>query len=192
MKTVKIALISAILSFAAFTLTYNAIAAHTSSILGETFKDENLGYSIDYPSDWTAEKPSNNAVTFSGKLGTPAYYVMVSIQNLASKAGGGKYWNVANVVNDFKKQLFSAYSDLTIYEEEDFTHQNGIELLKGREFKAEYTAQGQKVKQRLIVIPHRNLEIFYAWSYTAPAEQYDTFIQIVQTMLTSWTINNGE
>jgi len=192
MKILKNILVITTFCFSALVMSYNVIAAHTSSALGNTFQDEKLGYSIDYPSDWAAEKPSDYAATFSGKTGTPAYYVTVSIQNLASKAGRGKYWNVESVIGDFKNQLRSGSADAVIFEETEFTHQNGMKQLKGKQFKAEYTIKGQRVKQWLIVIPHSNLEIFYAWSYTAPAEIYDTFTPIAQTMLDSWTINNEE
>jgi|GEM_PF-1855910 len=153
------------------------------------FEDDKLGYKIEYPHNWVCEKPGKYKILFSGKEGTDAYYSTVNIQNFASKKIGGGYDDINSVIKDFKKQIMTHSDDPKIYNERKFVYKatNGA-ILTGEEFIAEYTKSGEKFKQWQIFIPKDNGEVFYAWIYTAPADMYETYLEVAKKMLDSWKI----
>jgi hypothetical protein len=156
--------------------------------LPNIFQEPGFGYTIKYPSDWVYEKSNDYTVVFSGKPGTDAYYSTVTIQTLASVKSGGKYSGVDDVVNDFRNQLNSAQNvTVTDTEKFEFTAE-GVQTVTGKMFCAAYTLRGENSKQLQIVVPRADGKAFYAFAYTSPVAQYETYTPIYRAMLDSWTI----
>ena len=156
--------------------------------LENTFQEGAFGFTMRYPDDWVYEA-SGYTVIFSGKKDTAAYYSTVNIQNLASIKSGGTYENVDSVISDFKQQLETA-SNTKVYSEKTFvyTMEDG-EKLTGGQFTAEYTYQGEAFKLIQVAVPRSDGKAFYAWAYTSPIGQFDTYLGIAQAMLDSWVIH---
>ena len=76
-----------------------------------TFGEAGLGYTIDYPSGWVVERPSQYTVRCAGAPGTSASQVPLTIQNLATTAIGGVFAGTADLLNDLKCQLVSGAGD---------------------------------------------------------------------------------
>lgn len=169
------------------TFTLSKIGTHHRAT-AKLFQEKWAGYTIEYPDNWTYEKPDGSTVVFSGQSGTKAYYSTVSIQNLlSSKANGGKYQDVDAVINNFLGQLAKAKgfrtSDIT-----PFVYLKGSKKLVGRQFVGEYSKDGESFRQWTIVIPRPQGDAFHTWFYTSPIKQYNEFSGIAKTMLDSWII----
>jgi len=157
--------------------------------LGDTVELENLfyeqsfGYSIRYPNDWIYTKPREFSVVFSGREETPAYRSTVAIENLLSAKVGGKYESVRAVVDAYKCELVTAAEDVCIHTS-DYPAGDG--------YIAEFTYQGETLRQWRIVIARGNGNIFHTWAYASPIEQYDSYLPIARAMLDSWTLVGEE
>ena len=160
--------------------------------LGKEFRDDSLGYTLSYPSDWIYQRPSEYTVVFSGQPETAAYHATVTIQNVASTRIGGVFDDVISVVNDYKCQLVSGLEEICFYDQETWVWrlEDGRELL-GIGFKAEYPFQGDAFKTSQVIFPHPNGNIFCSWVYSAPVEDYDTYADIVNAMFDSWEFTVG-
>lgn len=152
------------------------------------FRDASLGYSINYPSGWTYVKTKPHIVVFSGRQGTPAYYSTVNIQNLAAPALGGSFTSVNEVVNYFKNQLYAGSQNVYISNPEYFEFQSGGRMVHGSVLEMSYTRQNQNFNQVLVVFPRYDNQLFYAWMYTAPTEDYNTYYSLAMEMLDTWII----
>ena len=160
-----------------------------ASGLENTFGEPGLGYTIDYPSDWVAERPSEFTVRFTGVAWSPASQVVFAIQNLASTSIGGEYADVGELLDAMKCQLVSGASDICIYDGELITvvDASGRELV-GPQIIAEYEYDGDIYKEWLAIVPHASGDIFYLLTYTALQDDYDRFEPMVLDMLSTWTI----
>ncbi|MBM3250439.1 MAG: hypothetical protein FJZ09_06360 [Candidatus Omnitrophica bacterium] len=156
--------------------------------LGNIFKQEDAGYTIRFPSGWIVKKQSENTYIFSGKEGSLGYYSTINIQKLRSKKNGGIYGNVDEVVEGFKKDFLSGDANVKFFDGRGFKYADKNVQLEGKQFKAEYTMQGTKFRQWLVVISDYSQDYFYAFSYTSPADQYDFFSWIAELMLETWRI----
>jgi len=168
-----------------------ATAAQTVN-LGKEFRDDSLGYVLSYPSDWIYQRPEPFTVVFSGQSGTAAYHATVTIQNIASTKIGGIFEDVISVVNDYKCQLVSGLEEIYFYNQKPWiwTLNDGREL-NGIGFTAEYPLQGDVFETSEVIFPHANGNIFCSWAYSAPKEDYDNYIDIVNAMFDSWTFTTG-
>ncbi|MFH0969096.1 MAG: DUF4864 domain-containing protein [Patescibacteria group bacterium] len=155
-----------------------------------TFSDATLGYSIQYPKDWTYEKPDNVTVVFRGPKEKNMSDVTVNVQNLASVNRGGKYTDSGDVVKDLKKQVQSMDKSAVIGDSQDINlkRADGLELI-AKSFAMAFTYQGQKYKQLQIVVPHGDSLTFHAWAYRAPFDNFDKYSDVIKTIADSWTIN---
>jgi hypothetical protein len=150
------------------------------------FQEPGYGYFMEYPLDWVYETQTGKTIIFSGPSGTKAWYSTVSIQNVLTTKGGGKYADVDALVAEFKSQLNKS-GDARFSSVEAVTyHKNNI-TLPGKQFIAEYTKDKERFKQWLIILSRSNGNILHAWFYTSPIGQYDEFLGIAKSMLESWT-----
>lgn len=164
-------------------------AANPSGDL-KTFADPALGYNIQLPNDWTFEKKDSVTALFSGPQEKDMFDVTINIQNLTSTNRGGQYADNDDVVKDLKKQLkdmdknatFSDITDIT------FTRSDGMELT-AKSFASELVIEGKKFVIMQVVVPHGDSLTFHALGYTAPAEKFDTHLDLVQSILETWEIN---
>lgn len=166
-------------------------AATGKASLQNVFQEEGFGYTIRYPGDWLYEyKGSGFTVMFSGKEGTAAYYSAITIQNLAStQMEGGIYENVDSVIGDFKQQLTATGENIKVSNEKAFVYaMEGGEELTGKQYTVEFAHQGGNLKRLRIVVPRSGGNLFYAWAYTSPLEEYGTYLGVAEAMLDSWVI----
>lgn len=154
--------------------------------LSKTFKNNELGFSINYPADWEYTQPNVWTVLFSGKQGTEAYYSTVNVQIIASKQTGGKYGTVEETIGGLKKQFLTAPQAKIIAEGASTLTQADGTKLEGRRLIVTYFLEGtQPTKQDQRVFPKKDGLGFYAWAYTSPTDQYDKYFPIVESMLES-------
>ncbi|MRR16291.1 MAG: hypothetical protein EG826_07525 [Deltaproteobacteria bacterium] len=170
-----------------------AVSAHTQAAasgkinLAKIFKEPGFGYTIDLPPDWVYDIQPGKTIVFSGPSGTKAWFSTVSIQNLRSVKSGGKYADVNALINEFKAQLRAA-GDTKFSDEEIVYYRKNNTSLQGKQFMAEYTTDKTRFKQWLIIIPRSNGDLFHAWFYTSPINQYNDFLDIAKAMLDSWML----
>ena len=161
--------------------------------LGNTFEDASLGYTIDYPSDWVVERPSEYSARFTGAAWTPASRVTFTIQNVASTAIGGTYADSSSLLADLKCQLVSDAGDICIYVGEDITVVDSSgRTLTGPQIVAEYEAGADVYQEWIAVVPHGSGDVFYVLSYLALRDDYDRYEPTVLDMVRSWTIGGSQ
>lgn len=158
-----------------------------NSLVPKIFQEDSLGYSIQYPYDWVYSKDDPMTIVFSGASGTRAWYSTVSIQNILSAKLKGKYKDLDELAEDLKGQFKTGAKNVAFSGMENFSYNKNF-ILSGKQFTAEYTDQGTRFKQWLILIARPEGGIFYAWFYTSRIEQYNEFLPAAKAMLGSWTI----
>lgn len=157
--------------------------------LENTFSQPGFGYTIDYPGDWVAERPTDYTVRFTGRRGTPAARVAFSIQNVASTAIGGRFDGPTALLDDLKCQLVISATDICIHPGPPFTvlDTSGTGLT-GPQIIAEYRSGDDVYKKWIAVVPHSSGDVFYVAMYTALRSDYDRFKPAVDAMVATWTI----
>ncbi|MCD6116497.1 hypothetical protein J7K93_05745 [bacterium] len=164
-----------------------APASDKSSVsLSNVFDDENLGYSINYPGDWVWVKTKPHIVVFSGRKGIPAFYSTVNIQNLASTLMGGNFNSTDEVIAHFEKQFKDGAQNLQMTNPQTFTFQSNSKNITGKAFQLSYTRQNENFQQLMVIVPRADQKVFYAWMYTAPAEDYEKYYSVAVEMLNTW------
>ncbi len=154
-----------------------------------TFGDASLGYTIEYPTDWVVERPSEFTVRFTGVAWTPASRVTFAIQNVASAAIGGRFEDTAELLDDLKCQLATGGGDVCIYVGDSITVVDAAgRRLVGPQIVSEYEYDGDVYKEWIAVVPHGSGDIFYVLSYTALQNDYDRYEPTVLDMVSTWTI----
>jgi len=148
--------------------------------LTKVFQDDNLGYSISYPGDWTYQT-GDNEITFNGPAGTDAIYSEVDVQNNIQED------NIDSQISDIKGEYDTGqspqFSPITDYV---YTMKDGTKIT-GKTFKIDYVDGGEAQRDWQIIVPVNGQ--FFTWEYSSPTDQYDTYLSIAQNMLNSWTIN---
>lgn len=142
------------------------------------FADDNLGFAIDYPSDWF-DDVGDTMVVFSDNEGSS-----VVIQNLIHGGDMG-YPDIESVYEGMKLQFEEFGGSVSLFEE-------GVFELNGEEFSmlkfdAEYEFEGTELKEMVKVI-ERNEEIFHQFTYTAPVDLYNHNLNIAESMLDTFSI----
>lgn len=156
----------------------------------KTFSDAALGYSIQYPKDWTVEKKDAVTVLFSGPKEKDMFDVTLNIQNLASTGRGGKYADIDDVVNDLKNQVKSMDKKATFSKITDITFKrtDGVDL-PAKSFATMFSNQGKKFDIMQIVVPHGDNMTFHSLGYTAPDAKFQKYLDQIQTIGETWVIN---
>lgn len=167
-------------------------SATSGSAAGDlnTFSDAALGYSIQYPKDWTTEKKDSVTVLFSGPKEKNMFDVTLNIQNLTSTNRGGKYADNDDVVKDLKNQVKSMDKNATFSDVTDITFKrsDGMELT-AKSFATKFVNQGKNFAIMQIVVPHGDSLTFHTLGYTAPIEKFETNLDLIQSILETWQIN---
>lgn len=153
------------------------------------FNNKDSRYSIKYPTNWLYDKSGQGTVIFSGRPGSPSYYSTVNIQVILTKKNGGDFATVKQFMADLKRQTKKEFSNTKFVEEGPVS----LSMPDGSVVKGEFLTfisnyKGKKFKQWQIVVLRNDEQVFYAWAYTAPAEQYDTDLSVAKDMLKTWTI----
>jgi hypothetical protein len=157
--------------------------------LDHTFGEAGLGYTIDYPTGWVVERPSQYTVLFAGAPGTSASMISLTIQNVATTAIGGVFASAADLLNNLKCQLVSGAGDICIYVGEAITVVDAAgRRLVGPQMIAEYAYDGDIYKEWVAVVPHNSGDVLYVLSYTALRSDYDRHEPTILDMVATWTI----
>ena len=177
----------------AFALAFTAVAhleagdQGKAKALGNTFKEQNLGYSMSYPGDWVYTFQAPHIVVFSAKKGSVGE-ATVSIRNLNSTlVPGGRYKDIDSVIDGLMNQL-KRTKDVMVYNPEPYVYSKGQLNLTGKQLVAEYTLQGEKYKQWVVVLPRSGGDVFHLWSFVSQAKAYDHNLSVAKAMLNSLTI----
>lgn len=153
------------------------------------FGDRETGYTIEYPADWVAAKSSPFTVLFTGKQGTPAYFVTVSIQTVRPVgSGSGKGGVAAIILAELKSQMEQGATDLDYFGEAAFVYERDGLRLDGYEMLLTYSRQERRFRQWTVVLPRPAGDTADIWSYTAPLGHFDAFRDPAQAMLRSLRI----
>ena len=138
------------------------------SALPKRFSRSGYGYTIQYPGTWEVATPSDDTATFSGKKGTDAFQVVVSIQNVRPPAAKTPAEATEKVLADLKASLTREATDFAIIGEKPLTYRNGDLSLAGRQMVVTYTYAGQRYRKWALVLPRPTGTVTHIWSYTAP------------------------
>ena len=88
---------------------------------------------------------------------------------------------------DLENQL-KTVSNAMVYDPEPIQYDRKGIKLTGKLCVVEYGIGTEKYKQWLASLPSSDGSLFYVWTYTAPAKDYDKYFPMAQTMFASWTI----
>ncbi|NQU61726.1 MAG: hypothetical protein HQ512_11400 [Rhodospirillales bacterium] len=155
------------------------------------FAEPGYGYTIQYPGDWEAAKPTPTTATFSGRQGTDAFQVVVSIQNVQPPTAKTPAEAVATALADLKSSLKKDASEVSIIGEKPLIYKNGQISLSGIQLVVIYTFAGERYRKWALVLPRPTGTVAHIWSYTAPDKGFKSFRPLVDAMLKSWTIKHG-
>jgi len=155
--------------------------------LTNTFKEQSLGYGMSYPGNWVYTFQAPHIVVFSAKNGAVGE-ATVSVRNLNSTlVPGGKYKDVDAVIDSLLNQL-KRTKNVIVYNPEPYVYSKGQVNLTGKQVVAEYTLQGEKYKQWVVVLPRAAGDVFHLWSFVSQARTYDHNLGTARAMLNSFTI----
>ena len=154
----------------------------------QVFAESGYGYRVSYPMEWQLEKVSAFTNVFSGKLGTPAYDAIVSMQNVKPHGVAAAEAVTNAAFNDLKTTLTQQAGAVDIVGEKAVTYAKGGLVLAGRQFVASYEHNGRRFRKWALVLPRPDGEVAHIWSYTAPVEQFDTYRPVAEQMLNSLKI----
>ncbi len=159
--------------------------------LDRRFADKALGFAVAYPGDWIAAREGSYLVVFSGAVGTDAFRVTVGVETVRPPAAGDSAAVFAAVLTDFKGRLSRAVPDLRFEAETPLFRGEGETRVEGTQFLAGYSHGGEAFRKWVVVMRHAGQPVAHIWSYTAPADRFDTFRPVAEAMLESWTIEDG-
>ena len=152
---------------------------------------ENKGnrYSIQFPKNWQFKESDKGTILFRGKSGTPAYYSTVNIQTILPKKSGGQFSTADELMDSLTNQIVSAPTGGKILDQGDIDLPLNPKRFHGRYVIFTYQYKGESFKQMQVVIARDDEKAFYAWAYTSPEKQYDTYLPIGKSLFESWTID---
>jgi hypothetical protein len=160
-----------------------------STAMTKVYDNADSRYTLNYSPLWEYEKTSDGTIIFSGKRGTPAFYSTVNIQTVLSTKTGGDFSRVNQFMADIKHQAVSQSAAVKFLENGpvEITEKNGAKD-KGSYTVFTYQYKGKVFKQWQVVILRNDQQVFYAWAYTSPLDQYESDLMVAKAMFASWTI----
>lgn len=165
---------------------------NVEALLTQRFDEPSLGFAIDYPSDWMAERESDHTVVFGGRPGSHAYFATVAIQNISPPAATDPIAAANAAFDESKQRIEAAATELTAPREAAFEYDRGGTRLLGREFQVTYRWQGQRFSKWMVVLPNPTYPVAHIFSYTAPENDFPGNRPIADAMLQRWTIRGTE
>lgn len=146
-------------------------------------------YSIEFPKSWQFNESDKGTILFRGKSGTQAYYSTVNIQTILSKKSGGQFSTVDELMDSLKNQIVNAATGGKVLNQGDIDLPLNPKRFHGKYVIFTYHYKNMSFKQMQVVIFRDDEKAFYAWAYTSPEKQYDTYLPIAKSMFESWTID---
>lgn len=168
----------------------NSDQSANSISLPNVFEDRGAKFAINFPAEWEYERPTKRSVVIGGKEGTPAFDSTVNIQAVAIKTSNGIYKDLTTFANNLKR-LAKEQTENT-----NFLGEGSIDLpqtanhmpMQGRYLVFTYHYDGQKYRQLQFVFQRNDDPTYYIWSYTAPADRYQTDYPIAKAMFATWKV----
>lgn len=151
-------------------------------------KDENLGYSLEYPQDWVVSHPTSYSVVIGGHPGGREADATVGIQNVHPPTAATPGEALEAVYGGLRRQLDAPELATAYLGESNWTYAKGGVRLDGMQFLAEYTLQGERIRQTTIVLPRPDAPVAHIWSYQAPHALFQVYWPMAEAMLKSWTL----
>ncbi|MBT3358441.1 MAG: hypothetical protein HN403_02300 [Rhodospirillales bacterium] len=152
------------------------------------FGEWRLGYSIEYDADWIFERPSPEAIMFSGPEGTEAFFATVSIQNVAPPNAETSAQAASMIMDDIRVQFEKDAVDVVFEGDGPYIYRKGDVFILGHEFSVSYSDNQRRFKQWSLVLPRSDGRVAHIWSYRAPIESFARHLQVARNMVQSWTI----
>lgn len=152
------------------------------------FSEEDIGYSVAFPGDWTATRVSPAAVLLGGREGTDAYYSTVGIQNVQPPEASSPQEAMKMVVEALKSELAAKAEDVQYSDEGPIAYEKKDLSLKAHQFVVSYKEDGRRYKQWTLIVPRPNESVVHLWSYRAPEPQFEVFRPIADAIRQSWRI----
>ena len=156
------------------------------------FGEQRLGYSIEYDADWIFERPSHEAVMFSGPEGTDAFYATVSIQNVAPPDAETSVQAASMIMDDIRTQFEKEAVDVVFERSGPYIYRREDVFILGREFMVSYGDNERRFKQWSLILPRPEGRVAHIWTYRAPTESFARYLEVAQSMEKSWTITKRE
>jgi len=148
------------------------------------YKAQDLGMQMSYPDVWAVTKTSAMAL-FSGKANTPAYAVLVGLQNLDASTDQDA---AKAALQKLKKDLARQTAGLTVFKQGRIKTADGEDGLAGQSFIAGYRYRQQSFKKWVVAVAGKSDRIVHIWSYTAPTLEFERYQGIARQMLASWRL----
>lgn len=154
----------------------------------KAFDQKGFGFTMNYPVDWTFQTQEPGTVLFMGR-DKDSTQPTVAVQNLNSTAKpGGKYGSMESIITDMESQLRTkALTDVKVFPSQRFIY-GKKEKTAGKQFSIEYTIQGEKFRQWVVIIPRKDKTMYHAWFYTSPMKKYEGTLPLAKNMLASFAI----
>jgi|GEM_PF-1547666 len=153
------------------------------------YDNQDSRYVMKYPSSWEYEKANDGTVIFSGKPGTSAFFSTVNVQTVLTKKTGGDFANIKEFMSDIKHQAVDQSPGVR------FVDSGTVEVVEksgtkdpGEYMVFTYKYKGKEFKQWQVVVQRNDGQVFYAWAYTSPVQQYTDDLAVARAMLESWVI----
>lgn len=149
------------------------------------------GYEIKYPKAWKAHIGDDGVVFFAYEIPDTKIIIKVNIQTIFTKAGGGKYKDVKDLMDDFLIQAprHSQHAKLFNRKPIEFTGADGAKL-SGEQITLTFEENKQEYKQWQIMMISQDGKVFQAFAYRAPIKYFDEYLPGVTAMLDSWVIQS--
>lgn len=154
--------------------------------LSKKYTDTNHLYTINYPENWEYHVVSDKTVIFNGLKESAYYYNTINIQVVPAHDNAGMYKNTNDFVQDIKNQLADKVSNLKVIDQGDTSIQQGNGKFHGKYVVFTYEHQGQKMKQKLVIIYDNDNQHYYSWAYATFADQFDKGLPIMKAMFHAW------
>jgi len=154
----------------------------------QKFSRPEFGYSMLYPADWEQSEPAKMTMMFGGRVGTPAYTSIVSVQNIEPPGAANSEDALKRAVIDLKTSLGRSVPGVKFTVDQPWTYTRADLKLQGRELNATYTYAGQVFRKVMFVVPRPFQTVAHVWSYTAPEKDFQTFQPLAEQILKSWVI----
>lgn len=146
------------------------------------FTEPGYGFLMDYPKDWTVEKPTAYTATFSGPEGAASHDAVVSIQNVNPAGAQTGEQAAVMATADLLKALESGTRAMRVLGEGKLAESPGSQFI------ARYEYSGQAYRKWAVVVPRPEGTIAHIWSFTAPEASFESYRPVAESMLRSWTL----
>jgi hypothetical protein len=158
--------------------------------LARTYESEELGFAIEFPEHWAAERTRPDTVLLSGQDESMRDYVAtVNIQVIEHAEDAPQEAKLEAEADHLRQQFKTAENGQVLHDKEwkykdaDGDIRDGIQML------ATYTMGGVHYKQLQFVVPGKDPNFVITWAYTNHQDSFDAHLPTAEAMLQSWELS---